>query len=84
MRCGYRLAAMVWDRYLQHAQQRLQSTGLDQKLVAVGVWVHPPVGKQVAHELVHQHLPRRDDHPSPRPRAPVPERQALDQPHHAA
>ena len=46
------VAEETWDRYLQHAQQRLQSTGLDQKLVAVGLWVHPPVPKAVAHELV--------------------------------
>lgn len=42
----------TWDRYLEHAQKRLQSTGLDQKLVAVGVWVCPPVSKQVMVELV--------------------------------
>ena len=45
------VAEETWDRYLGFAQQRLQSTGLDQKLVAVGVWVHPPVGKSVQHEL---------------------------------
>ncbi len=46
------VADETWDRYLQHAQHRLQSTGLDQKLVAVGVWVCPPVSKQVMVELV--------------------------------
>lgn len=46
------VADETWDRYLQHAQHRLQSTGLDQKLVAVGVWVCPPVSKQVLTELV--------------------------------
>lgn len=28
-----------WDDYLGYAQRRLQSTGLDQKVVALGVWV---------------------------------------------
>lgn len=45
------VSAETWDAYLGHAQRRLQSTGLDQKLVAVGVWVQPPVSKHVLHEL---------------------------------
>ncbi|MGV8909321.1 MAG: ATP-binding protein [Propionicimonas sp.] len=40
-----------WADYLARAQLRLQSTGLDQRLVMVGVWVSPPVSADVRHEL---------------------------------
>lgn len=31
-----------WNEYLAHAQRRLASTGLDEKLVMIGVWIAPP------------------------------------------
>ncbi len=45
------VAEETWDSYLEHAQRRLQSTGLDQKLVALGVWVCPPASPRVVEEL---------------------------------
>ena len=41
-----------WDDYLGHAQRRLQSTGLDQKVTALGVWVGPTPKPAVRAELV--------------------------------
>ncbi|QDP95005.1 hypothetical protein FOE78_02920 [Microlunatus elymi] len=41
-----------WDDYLGHAQRRLQSTGLDQKVTALGVWVAPTPKLVVREELV--------------------------------
>lgn len=42
-----------WDDYLGHAQRRLQSTGLDQKVVALGVWVAPTPRRSVRAELIN-------------------------------
>ena len=41
-----------WNDYLGHAQRRLQSTGLDQKVTALGVWVAPVPKASVREELV--------------------------------
>jgi hypothetical protein len=41
-----------WDDYLGHAQRRLQSTGLDQRFVALGVWVAPLPKPSVRNELI--------------------------------
>jgi hypothetical protein len=55
-----------WDDYLGHAQRRLQSTGLDQKVVALGVWVSPPVRRSVRAELING-----TDKPSPQAMAVI-------------
>lgn len=41
-----------WMDYLAHAQRRLRSTGLDQKIVALGVWIGPTPPPRVRRELV--------------------------------
>ena len=40
-----------WDDYLGHAQRRLATTGLDQKVVALGVWVAPTPAPRVRADL---------------------------------
>lgn len=42
-----------WDDYLGHAQRRLQSTGLDQKVVALGVWIGVTPRPSVRAELAN-------------------------------
>ena len=41
-----------WNDYLSYAQKRLQSTGLDQKVTALGVWVGPNPKAAVREQLV--------------------------------
>ncbi len=41
-----------WNDYLGYAQKRLQSTGLDQKITALGVWVGPVPKPGVREQLV--------------------------------
>jgi hypothetical protein len=48
-----------WNDYLGHAQRRLQSTGLDQKVTALGVWVGLSPKPSVRRELL-----RGTEHPS--------------------
>lgn len=43
--------AESWADYLAQGQLRLQSTGLDQRMAAVGIWVAPPVSGRVRTEL---------------------------------
>lgn len=40
-----------WDDYLGHAQRRLATTGLDQRVVALGVWVAPTPSEKVRAQL---------------------------------
>ncbi|MBA8793675.1 hypothetical protein FHX74_001280 [Friedmanniella endophytica] len=50
-----------WDDYLGYAQRRLQSTGLDQKVVALGVWIAPTPKASVRAELIQgAESPSRD------------------------
>ena len=41
-----------WDDYLGFAQRRLRSTGLDSKVVAVGLWLGPCPPPKVREELI--------------------------------
>ena len=45
--------AESWNDYLGHAQRRLQSTGLDQKITSLGVWVGLNPKPSIREELVH-------------------------------
>jgi hypothetical protein len=45
--------AESWDDYLGFAQRRLQSTGLDQRVTAIGVWVAPTPKPAIRQQLVH-------------------------------
>lgn len=44
--------AESWDDYLAHGQRRLRSTGLDQRMTAVGIWLGPPPSREAWDDLV--------------------------------
>lgn len=50
-----------WDDLLAHGQRRLRSTGLDQRMTGVGIWLGPPPSTEVIEDLVEgSDHPRRE------------------------